>query len=182
MNQNFVMKNDYERLLFRFLPKKSHLYGYSFNNNSPITDEDVARICYSCELLRSRCEFGDDRVSWSECKPVFRAEKDNQSVLRYLDKIIQGVLQDRETRHKLSHGAPGTEWYVSYHEERPYNDETKKFSVRCEEEDLIHFEVWNTDTSQGYRFDLSLDEAEKFGCFLREVNQHMLKNSEEEGV
>ena len=142
-------KYDY-KIDFVFSPTRSHLH--SFNENPPKDWNEVYKVYYSWQIVE---------VFEGEPEVLFNMEVDECSCLTDLAYYIRDILYYNAKHHTIrSLGQPGSEWIIKA------------------DGSIIHFEIWQDPSNQGYRFWLTRDRAEEFAKFLDQINKYMLEHGE----
>ena len=173
-HMDFVLSEDeYDKTVFRFYPKASHMHG--FDENPPASLDDVYKVYYSWGVIQySKLDDG----SWDSGNRIFFMDWDECSALEYLGHVIRRVLRYKKRVIQIrSMGQPGSEWTITFRPEWVWDDENLELRLDTSRGTLI-FEVFDNFTNLGYRFRLDTDRATKFTEYLDNVNQHMLENGE----
>ena len=157
-------EDDYERKIFRFYPRRSHVHG--FGDKCPQSWDEVYKVYYTWAIIH-QFKFGESTESKWESYTVFTMDCDECSALGDVPNKIKNL----KIGEKTNFGAMGNgaEWNIKYCDGNKYFLYSKPYYI---------FTVWDNFTNQGYRFDLFSDEVHQFSKYIEYVQDYMLKHSE----
>lgn len=164
----FVLRNRPERqVVFKFYPEYSHMHG--FGDEPPKTFQEVYKVYYCWGIMEQSAERMTRR---------FYMDCDECSVLTELSSYIRTALKVHNRLEAVTFGQPGSDWTIQRFFIPDCELEEEQDENELTERDYVDFTVFDNYTNTGYRFTLSVNEAELFANFLDRVNEHMLERSE----
>lgn len=173
-HMDFITERNHSKMRFRFYPRASHMHG--FGDEPPKDLDSVYKVYYSWSIFKAeRTDSGE----WGEYAVVFPMRWDECSCIAdELPAALRSVLDCRnEEVTAQSFGQPGSDWRIwCVRGTEVINEDLDEVSVP--EEDLFTFEIFDSWTNKGYRFELKRKEAERFCEYLDSINNHMLENGE----
>lgn len=148
-----------ERILFRFYPRKSTVWGK--DETPPNNWDKVMMVDYSWAIFR--------QVKWRsndvwESELMFRISCDENSRLGDVPRAIDKVQEEDLKSIFLRVFGDGAEWNLTYYKkEEPMIDDT------------IEIQVWDRLTRKGYKFPLFIKEAKRFQRYIEKIQKYMLQ-------
>lgn len=157
-------EDDYERKIFRFYPRRSHVHG--FGEKCPQSWNEVYKVYYAWAIIH-QFKFDEGAEAEWESYTVFTMDCDECSALGDIPYEIMKL----KIGEKTNFGAmgDGAEWDIKYCEGNKYFIYSKPYYA---------FTVWNNFTNQGYRFDLSPEEVQQFSKYIEYIQNYMIEHSE----
>lgn len=174
-NIDFVLYDDeYEQLVFRFLPQKS--YCHSFNEKPPTKWEEVYKVYYAYEIFR-QYKNDEGEIDGDEDKYiVFECDFDECSIIDEVSARIKLIHEGKKSVTITNEEFNTTHTIKLLNEEIfPFGDGVTWIINKRKNPNYYNFTLWNRDGT-GFRFDIEKEKMAEFGVYLNDCCEYMLQH------
>lgn len=167
---DFVIYEDkYEKLVFRFYPRKSHCHG--FGEEPPKEWDKVYKVYYSYSVIHRYKELYEPH----EHEVLYASDCDECSVIGEVAARIRLIVDGQKVFHGKDQFKEDYSIELLDNEVFPIGYGTSWIIKEVRGKYEIQMFGWN---EKGYRFSLNKKQLKEFGEYLEECCEYMLTHSE----
>ena len=159
---DFIIDDDLrERLLFRFYPRRSRVYG--FHDEPPKTWDVVYKTYFSYAIIK---QYKNDENSNWDSEIMYEEDFDECSCIQELSYILKEIINsEHKSKYKIFPHGDGTSYNIAEWLDRKYK---------------THYQImtFQSYTNKGYRFSIKENQLIEFAKTIDYFLEYMLKHSE----